>query len=95
MPLSPEEVDHIARLARLELTEEQKTRYRRQLEAILDHVAKLQELDTVDVTPTAGGALGQMHLRADEPRPGLSINELLKNAPKQEGGQFKIPPVFE
>lgn len=95
MPLSPEEVEHIARLARLELTDEQKTRYRKQLEAILDHVAKLQELDTIDVPPTAGGSVGQMHLRADEPRPGLSKNELLRNAPKQEGGQFKIPPVFE
>lgn len=95
MPLSLEDVEHIARLARLELTDEQKARYRGQLEAILDHVAKLQELDTIDVTPTASGLVGQMPLRADEPRPGLSKDELLKNAPKQEGGQFKIPSVFE
>ena len=95
MPLSLEEVEHIARLARLELSNEQKARYRGQLEAILDHVAKLQELDTMDVTPTASGSAGQMPLRADEPQPGLSKNELLKNAPEQEGGQFKIPPVFE
>ena len=95
MPLSLEEVEHIARLARLELTGEQKARYREQLEAILDHVAKLQELDTRNVTPTASVAVGQMHLRADEPRRGLTKEELLKNAPEQEGGQFKIPPVFE
>jgi aspartyl-tRNA(Asn)/glutamyl-tRNA(Gln) amidotransferase subunit C len=95
MPLSLEEVEHIAKLARLQLTDEQKARYRRQLEAILDHVAKLQELDTKAVTPTASGSAGQMPLRPDEPRPGLSQEELLKNAPKQEGGQFKIPPVFE
>jgi aspartyl-tRNA(Asn)/glutamyl-tRNA(Gln) amidotransferase subunit C len=95
MPLSLKEVEHIARLARLELTDGQKARYRGQLEAILDHVAKLQELDTENVTPTASGAVGQMPLRADESRPGLTKDELLKNAPKQEGGQFKIPPVFE
>lgn len=95
MRLSLEEVEHIARLARLELTPEQKTRYREQLEAILDHVAKLQELDTQHVPPTASASAGQMPLRADEPRPGLSQKELLKNAPEQEDGQFKIPPVFE
>ena len=95
MPLSLQEVEHIAKLARLELTDEQKTRYRGQLEAILDHVAKLQELDTKDVPPTTGISDGQMSLRADEPRPGLSKDELLKNAPKQDDGQFEIPPVFE
>ena len=95
MPLSKQEVEHIAKLARLELTEEQKARYRGQLEAILDHVVKLKELDTRDVSPTASVSVGQMPLRADEPRPGLSKDELLKNAPKQDDGQFQIPPVFE
>jgi len=95
MPLSLQEVEHIARLARLELTDEQKRRYRGQLEAILDHVAKLQELDTEDVPPTTSVSVGQVLLRMDEPRPGLSKDELLKNAPKQDDGQFQIPPVFE
>jgi aspartyl-tRNA(Asn)/glutamyl-tRNA(Gln) amidotransferase subunit C len=95
MPLSLEEVEHIAKLARLELTGEQKVRYRGQLEAILEHVAKLQELDTQDVPPTASTATGGSPLRADEPRPGLSTEEALKNAPEQEDGQFKIPSVFE
>jgi len=95
MSLSPQEVEHIARLARLQLTDEQKERYRGQLEAILDHVAKLQELDTEDIPPTASVALAQMPLRADEPRPGLSTDDLLKNAPQQDDDQFQIPPVFE
>ena len=95
MPLSPQEVEHIAKLARLQLTDAQKTRYRGQLEAILDHIAKLQELDTENVPPTASVSVAQMPLRADEPRPGLSKDELLKNAPKQVDGQFQIPPVFE
>ena len=95
MPLTLQEVKHIAKLARLELTDEQKMRYREQLEAILDHVAKLQELDTKDVSPTASVSVGQLPLRADESRPSLPKDELLKNAPKQADGQFQIPPVFE
>jgi aspartyl-tRNA(Asn)/glutamyl-tRNA(Gln) amidotransferase subunit C len=95
MPLTPQEVEHIAKLARLQLTDEQKARYRGQLEAILEHVAKLQELDTQDVPPTASVSVGQMPLREDESRPGLSTDDLLKNAPKQDDGQFQIPPVFE
>ncbi len=95
MPLTLQEVEHIAKLARLELTDEQKMRYREQLEAILDHVAKLQELDTKDVLPTASVSVGQLPLRADESRPSLPKDELLKNAPKQADGQFQIPPVFE
>ena len=95
MPLSQKEVQHIAKLARLELTDDQETRYREQLSAILDYIAKLSELDTTDVPPTAGGGLAQMTLRADEVHPGLSADELLKNAPESEDEQFKIPPVFE
>jgi aspartyl-tRNA(Asn)/glutamyl-tRNA(Gln) amidotransferase subunit C len=95
MPLTLQEVEHIAKLARLELTDEQKSRYREQLEAILDHVAKLQELDTKNVPPTTSVSVGQLPLRADEPRPSLPKDELLKNAPKQDDGQFQIPPVFE
>ena len=95
MSLTPQEVEHIAKLARLELTDEQKTRYREQLSAILDYVAKIQELDTADVPPTAGGSVSQMPLRADEPRPSLSVDELLANASQKQDDQFKIPPVFE
>ena len=95
MPLSLQDVEHIAKLARLNLTDEQKARYRGQLEAILDHVARLQELDTTDVPPTTSISARQMPLRMDEPHPGLAKDDLLKNAPQQDDGQFKIPPVFE
>ena len=95
MSLSKQEVEHIARLARLELSDEQKELYREQLSSILDYIAKLRELDTKDVPPTAGGGLAQMILRTDESHPGLTTRELLKNAPRAEDDQFKIPPVFE
>jgi aspartyl-tRNA(Asn)/glutamyl-tRNA(Gln) amidotransferase subunit C len=95
MSLTIQEVEHIARLARLQLTAEQKERYRGQLSTILDHIAKLQELDTTDVPPTTGGLLTEMSLRADKVRPGLATDVLLANAPEKEGDQFKVPPVFE
>ena len=95
MPLTIDEVEHIAKLARLELTAEQKELYRGQLSRILDYIAKLRELDTSSVPPTAGGGLARMELRLDRSRPGLSTEALLKNAPDAEDDQFKIPPVFE
>jgi aspartyl-tRNA(Asn)/glutamyl-tRNA(Gln) amidotransferase subunit C len=95
MPLSMKEVEHIAQLARLELNADQKARYREQLSHILDYIAKLRELKTDDVPPTAGGGLQEMVLRADRARPGLSTKQLLRNAPDSEDDQFKIPPVFE
>ncbi len=95
MALTIEEVEHIAKLARLELTDEQKAHYREQLSHILDYIAKLRTLDTTDVPPTAGGGLTQMTLRPDVSRPSLPTDVLLENAPETEDDQFKIPPVFE
>ncbi len=95
MALTTEEVQHIAKLARLELTDDQQEHYREQLSAILDYIAKLRTLDTTDVPPTAGGGLAQMTLRPDIARPGLPTGTLLANAPETEDDQFKIPPVFE
>ncbi len=95
MALSMEEVEHIAKLARLELGAEQKALYRQQLSNILDYMAKLRQLDTASVTPTAGGGLRRMELRLDQTAAGLSTEALLKNAPESEDDQFKIPPVFE
>ena len=95
MPLSLQEVEHIAKLARLELTDEEKNRYREQLSAILDHVAQLQKLDTASIQPMAGVFSAESHLRIDESRPGLTPEALLKTAAEKEQAQFKIPPVFE
>jgi aspartyl-tRNA(Asn)/glutamyl-tRNA(Gln) amidotransferase subunit C len=95
MALTLEEVEHIARLARLDLSPEQKALYREQLSHILDHIAQLKELDTSAVAPTAGGGLARMDLRQDQAKPSLTAAALLKNAPQTEDDQFKIPPVFE
>lgn len=95
MPLTLQEVEHIANLARLELTDEEKSRYREQLSAILEHVAQLQKLDTSSIHPMAGVFSTENPLRADESRPGLTPEALLKTAAEKEQAQFKIPPVFE
>jgi aspartyl-tRNA(Asn)/glutamyl-tRNA(Gln) amidotransferase subunit C len=95
MPLSMEEVQHIAMLARLELTGEELEHYREQLSAILDHVASLQQLDTENIPPMSAVFSGDSHLRADESRPSLPPGQILGNTPHKADGQFKIPPVFE
>jgi aspartyl-tRNA(Asn)/glutamyl-tRNA(Gln) amidotransferase subunit C len=95
MILTLSEVEHIAQLARLELTEEEKKRYCEQLSTILDYAARLQTLDTSDIPPTSSVLPDRSVLRPDEARPGLAINELLSNAPDSDLHQFRVPLVLE
>ena len=95
MSLTSKEVAHIAELARLDLTPEEMARYREQLSAILDYAARLQELDTASIPPTATVLATRTPLRPDEPAPGLSTQRLLENAPRAEDDQFRVPPVME
>ncbi len=95
MTLTLAEVEHIAELARLRLTEAETARFREQLSAILDYAARLQDLDTGDIPPTASVLPPRSVLRPDEPRPGLTVDELLRNAPQAEDDQFRVPPVLE
>ena len=95
MKLSLDEVEHIAELARLRLSEDEKARYREQLSEILDYAARLQAVDTSGISPTSSVLLARSVLRKDEPRPGLSLEEVLRNAPETEKGQFRVPPVLE
>lgn len=95
MSLTLEEVEHIARLARLSLTEEEKNLFRQQLSAILDYFSRLQTIQETEIPPTWSLLPQQSALRDDLPRPGLTPQDLLSNAPQVEAGQFRIPPVFE
>ena len=91
--ISREEVLHVAGLARLDLTEEEIERFREQLNAILEAVGKVAELDLSDVAPTAH-PLDLVNVWAeDEPRPSLSVEEALANAPDREAGFFRVPPA--
>lgn len=95
MKLSPEEVDHVAMLARLGLTPEERERMREQLSSILEHIGRLQELDTEAIPPTAQVITLQNVLRDDEVQPSLSVEDVLKNAPQQEDDMFKVNAVLE
>ena len=95
MSLTIEEVEHIAELARLELTEEEKARYREQLSEILDYAARLQALDTSHIPPTSTVLAKRSVLRPDVPAAGLTTEEALSNAPRAEQNQFRVPPVME
>ncbi len=95
MKLTIKEVEHIAGLARLQLSEAEKKRYAGQLSDILDNAARLDELDTSEIPPTARVLETPLRLREDIPRPGLSPDAVLANSPATEAGQFKVPPVLE
>ncbi len=95
MTLTQAQVEHIAALARLELTPEEKGDFHQQLSAILDYFAQLQEVDTSGISPDASDLPSSSPLRLDEPRPGLPTQDLLSNAPQVEDDQFRVPPVFE
>jgi aspartyl-tRNA(Asn)/glutamyl-tRNA(Gln) amidotransferase subunit C len=93
MPISREDVLHVARLARLEIPEEELERVRDQLGAILEAVGKVAELDLSDVEPTSHPLDLVNVWDEDEPRPSLSREEALANAPDPSGGMFRVPPV--
>jgi aspartyl-tRNA(Asn)/glutamyl-tRNA(Gln) amidotransferase subunit C len=93
MAISRDEVLHVARLARLELTEEEVERFTEQLSAILEAVAKVSELDLADVEPTAHPLDVVNVWAADEPRPSIPLEDALANAPEREAGFFKVPPA--
>jgi len=95
MKLTLAEVEHIAQLARLELTPEEKERYAVQLSAILDYAARLQELDTEGIPPTASVLPPRSVLRPDVARPALDTAALLRNAPEESDDSFRVPPVMD
>lgn len=89
------DIDHVARLARLELTEEERVRLRAQLGAILEHAAKIGEVATADVPPTASAIARSNVLRPDERTDSLSVADVLANAPEAEDDRFKVPRIVE
>ncbi len=95
MTISIEQIEHIANLARLELTDEELARYREQISTILAHFEQLQSVDTDAIPPTTSIAAGKSTLRPDQSHPGLTLRELLRNAPETEERLFSVPPIFE
>jgi aspartyl-tRNA(Asn)/glutamyl-tRNA(Gln) amidotransferase subunit C len=93
MAITREDVLHVAELAQMELTEEEIERLGSQLNAILEAVGKVSELDLADV-PRTSHPLDLVNVWAeDEPRPSLAHEDALANAPEREGGFFRVPPT--
>ena len=89
------DVDHVARLSRLALTDQEKERMRRELDGILSYIDKLRALDTAGVPPTSHAVPMTNVMREDEPRPSLSQDEMLANAPERSGEFFRVPKIIE
>jgi len=93
MAITREEVLHVAKLARLELTEDEVERLTGELGAILEAVGKVAELDLSDVPPTSHPLDLVNAWREDEPRESLGLDEVFANAPQREGDLFRVPPT--
>lgn len=95
MALTPDQVRHIARLARLGLTDEDVEKFSHQLSDILDYFERLESIDTSDVPPTAYPLDLHNVMRDDEPDPGFDLEEALQNAPDRHGDYFRVRRVLE
>jgi aspartyl-tRNA(Asn)/glutamyl-tRNA(Gln) amidotransferase subunit C len=93
-PISRDDVAHVARLARLDLSDEELERFTSQLGAVLEHAADIAALDIADVPPTAHPLPLVNVLRADEPKPSLDRDEVLAQAPAAEDRRFKVPRIL-
>jgi aspartyl-tRNA(Asn)/glutamyl-tRNA(Gln) amidotransferase subunit C len=91
MAISRDEVVHVARLARLELSDEELDKFSGQLNAILEAVGKVSELDLSEVEPTLHPLELANVWAEDEPRPSLTVDEALANAPEREDDAFRVP----
>ena len=95
MKLTREQVEHVAKLARLKLSEDELKRYTTQLSDILGYVEQLNKLDTKGIEPTSHAVEVPTPFREDEPKPCLSPEEALANAPERHGDYVKVPRVIE
>jgi aspartyl-tRNA(Asn)/glutamyl-tRNA(Gln) amidotransferase subunit C len=93
--LTREQVEHVARLARLALRDEDVERFRTQLSAVLAHIDRLNAVDASAIPPTAqvGGLYNVA--RADDPIPSLPVEAVLANAPQREDDYFRVPAVLD
>ncbi len=92
--IEKKDVEYVAFLARLELSEEEKERLTKQLGQVLEHAEKIKSLDTENVEPTSHAIPLKNVMREDRVSPSLSQEEALSNAPRQEGGYFVVPRIL-
>jgi aspartyl-tRNA(Asn)/glutamyl-tRNA(Gln) amidotransferase subunit C len=95
MAITREEVQHVAMLFRMSLSEEEIARFQQQLSQIIDYFQILQGIDTEGVPPTSHPLALENVMRDDEPRPSFPPEDILANAPLSEGGFFRVRAVLE
>lgn len=93
MSISREDVQHVALLARLELTEEEIVTYTKQLNSILEYAETLNQLDTSEVPPTAHVLPLHNVFREDQVEPSMDQKKIVQNAPQEEEGFFRVPRI--
>lgn len=94
MSLSEKDVQYVAKLARLEVTDEEVAKYTKQLDNILGYVEQLSKLDTTNVEPLAHVLDMKNVTREDKPTPSLTQQEVLSNAPEPQSGHFRVPRIM-
>lgn len=95
MGITVNDVEHVAKLARLDITDEEKQQFTEQLNAILKYASKLNELDTTNVEPTSHVLPLANVMREDETKPSWPLEQVMANAPDEQDGQFKVPAVLD
>jgi aspartyl-tRNA(Asn)/glutamyl-tRNA(Gln) amidotransferase subunit C len=95
MKLSLAQVEHVAKLAQLALTDQEKELFREQLSSILQYAERLQEVNTSDIPPTATVLHLENVMRDDKVQPSLPLTDVLANAPAVENDCFRVPVVLE
>ena len=95
MEITRSQVEHVAKLARLAIGEEEKALFARQISSILTYVQTLNRLDTSNVEPTSHVVPLENVFREDEVKPSLSHDHALANAPDVDGGCFRVPKIIE
>ena len=93
--ITMQEVEQVARLARLTLSDAEKERMRRELDGILSYIDKLRALDTEGVPPTSHAVPMTNVMREDEPKPSFPREDMLANAPDRSGEFFRVPRIIE
>jgi len=95
MKLSKQEVEHVAKLARLEMTEAEKDAFSRELSSILTYIEQLKSWNTAGVEQTATVVEQANVFREDQVEPSLPVEQALANAPEAEDGYFRVPKILE
>lgn len=95
MQISKQEVEHVAKLARLEITEAEKDAFSKQLSSILTYIEQLKSWDTTGVEPTTTVLEQTNVFREDQAKPSLPVEQALANAPDSDGGYFRVPKILE